>query len=288
MSFVCFNGEIINKDEISIDDINRCFNFGDGLFETIRIADTKPLFLDAHFKRFFKGLAQLKIDVPEDFTPDFLEQKIVELITCNQISAGGRLKLVGFRKGSGAYRPETNSIGFLIEVFPLENNHYSTNKKGLSISLFNDLYKTPNKLSIFKTSNAITYVLASIYAKEKNFDDVLILNDKGNVIESTNSNIFISSNGVLYTPPLSEGCVAGVMRMKLINLAIANGMLVYENKMPPQHLMAADEILLTNTIQGIRWIGKYTEKRYFNSLAKKLTDALNDEVINYQKDLMES
>ena len=132
------------------------------------------------------------------------------------------MKLIGFRKGSGTYKPETNSIGFLIEVVPLEYNHFITNKKGLSISLFNDLYKTPNKLSIFKTSNAITYVLASIHAKENNFDDVLILNDQGNVIESTNSNIFISSNGVLYTPPLSEGCVAGVMRMKLINLAIAN------------------------------------------------------------------
>tara|TARA_Y100000589_G_scaffold202618_1_gene191125 strand:- start:6345 stop:6737 length:393 start_codon:yes stop_codon:yes gene_type:complete len=130
--------------------------------------------------------------------------------------------------------------------------------------------------------------MASLYASENNCDDVFILNDNGNVIESTNSNVFISSNGVLYTPPLSEGCVGGIMRMKLINLAISKGIVVYENKMPPQHLMAADEIIITNTIQGFRWIGKYKEKRYFNSLAKKLNDALNEDVFNYQKDLMEN
>ena len=100
--------------------------------------------------------------------------------------------------------------------------------------------------------------------------------------------MFISSNGVLYTPALSEGCVGGIMRMQVINLAISNGMLVYENPIQLQHLLSADEIIITNSIQGIRWIGQYKDKRYYNSLAKKLTDLLNQEVVNYQTDLMEN
>ena len=287
MNRACYNGDFIESDQISLDQVKRGFNFGDGLFETIRVGDGKPLFLKAHFKRFFKGLDELKINYTE-INPSILTSKIEELINVNNIVNGARIRLSAFRSGSGTYMPISNDLNYLIEVFPIESNFYNTNKRGLSVDLFNDLNKSYNRLSCYKTSNALLYIMASLYASENNCDDVFILNDNGNVIESTNSNVFISSNGVLYTPPLSEGCVGGIMRMKLINLAISKGIVVYENKMPPQHLMAADEIIITNTIQGFRWIGKYKEKRYFNSLAKKLNDALNEDVFNYQKDLMEN
>ncbi len=287
MNRACYNGDFIESDQISLDQVKRGFNFGDGLFETIRVGDGKPLFLKAHFKRFFKGLDELKINYSE-INPNILTSKIEELINVNNIVNGARIRLSAFRSGSGTYMPISNDLNYLIEVFPIESNFYNTNKRGLSVDLFNDLNKSYNRLSCYKTSNALLYIMASLYASENNCDDVFILNDNGNVIESTNSNVFISSNGVLYTPPLSEGCVGGIMRMKLINLAISKGIVVYENKMPPQHLMAADEIIITNTIQGFRWIGKYKEKRYFNSLAKKLNDALNEDVFNYQKDLMEN
>ena len=287
MNRACYNGDFIESDQISLDQVKRGFNFGDGLFETIRVGDGKPLFLKAHFKRFFKGLDELKINYSE-INPNILSSKIEELINVNNIVNGARIRLSAFRSGSGTYMPISNDLNYLIELFPIESNFYNTNKRGLSVDLFNDLNKPYNRLSCYKTSNALLYIMASLYASENNCDDVFILNDNGNVIESTNSNVFISSNGVLYTPPLSEGCVGGIMRMKLINLAISKGIVVYENKMPPQHLMAADEIIITNTIQGFRWIGKYKEKRYFNSLAKKLNDALNEDVFNYQKDLMEN
>ena len=287
MNRACYNGGFIDSDQISLDQVKRGFNFGDGLFETIRVGDGKPLFLKAHFKRFFKGLDELKINYSE-INPSILTSKIEELINVNNIVNGARIRLSAFRGGSGTYMPISNDLNYLIEVFSIESNFYNTNKRGLSVDLFNDLNKPYNRLSCYKTSNALLYIMASLYASENNCDDVFILNDNGNVIESTNSNVFISSNGVLYTPPLSEGCVGGIMRMKLINLAISKGIVVYENKMPPQHLMAADEIIITNTIQGFRWIGKYKEKRYFNSLAKKLNDALNEDVFNYQKDLMEN
>jgi branched-chain amino acid aminotransferase len=287
MNKVCYNGDFIENDEILLNHVKRGFNYGDGLFETIRVSNGKSLFLKAHFKRFFQGLDQLKIDY-SNTSSLFLSQKINELIHLNNIHEGGRIRLSAFRSGEGSYSPTSNLLSYIIEIFPLDDNLYTTNVKGYAVDLFNDLKKTYNNFSLYKTSNSLVYVMASIFAKENNFDDVLILNELGNVIESTNSNIFISSNGVLYTPPLAEGCIGGIMRMKLINLAISKGIVVYENKMPPQHLMAADEILFTNTIQGIRWVGKYKDKRYFNSMAKRLNDALNEDIFNYQTDLMES
>jgi len=196
--------------------------------------------------------------------------------------------LSAYRSGDGAYLPNSNVISYLIEASPIVDNLYITNDIGYTVEIYNEIVKNFNKFSLYKTANSLVYVMASLFAKENNLDDVFILNDNGNVIETTNSNIFISSNGVLYTPPLTDGCIGGIMRMKLINLAISKGIVVYENKMTPQHLMAADEILFTNTIHGIRWVGKYKDKRYFNTMAKKLSNALNEEVFSYQKDLMEN
>ena len=130
--------------------------------------------------------------------------------------------------------------------------------------------------------------MASVYADKNNLDDCLMVNSKGNIIESTNSNIFIVSNKVLYTPPVSEGCVGGVTRMNLINLLVKNKVVVYESNLNAQHLLSADEILLTNTVSGISWVSSFKNKRYFNKIGKKLIKDLNNEILNCQADLKES
>ena len=108
--------------------------------------------------------------------------------------------------------------------------------------------------------------------------DVLLINSKGGIIESTNSNLFIVSNVVLYTPPLTDGCVGGTMRMKIINLALENNIKVYECGISPQHILSCDEIILTNAIQGVKWVSSYRTKRYFHKIADKLISFLNTDV----------
>jgi branched-chain amino acid aminotransferase len=135
--------------------------------------------------------------------------------------------------------------------------------------------KSLDQFSKFKTINSLLYVQAAIYANQNNFNDSLILNGEGNIIESSSSNVFIASNGVLYTPPLDDGCVGGIMRMNVINLAINNGIKVYEYSLKPQNLLIADEVFLTNAIKGIEWVGGFQNKRYYNSLSRKIIDFLN-------------
>ncbi len=118
--------------------------------------------------------------------------------------------------------------------------------------------------------------MASIKAQERQLDDLLISNDVGGILESSSSNLFVVSNGVLYTPGLEEGCLAGTMRMQIINLAIRNNIRVYESNILPQNLLVADEIFLTNAISGITWISGYRTKRYFNNTSKRLIHLLNE------------
>ena len=139
-----------------------------------------------------------------------------------------------------------------------------------------DMKKQKNFLSNYKTKNGLMYVMAAIAAREKNLDDLLLSNEKGGILESSNSNLFVVSNGVLYTPSLDEGCLAGTMRMQVINLAIHHGIKVYECTILPQNLLAADEIFLTNAIRGISWVGGYRTKRYFNVISRRIQAYLND------------
>src|SRR5690606_38340675 len=103
---------------------------------------------------------------------------------------------------------------------------------------------------------------------------MLILNSEGFLCESLSSNIFIWYQKTLYTAALSEGCIAGIMRRVIIEMAQENGIEVVEAQISPEILHEADELFLTNAIHGIHWVMGYKNKRYFNHLSKKLQDKL--------------
>ncbi|ASS48767.1 MAG: hypothetical protein A3D31_06510 [Candidatus Fluviicola riflensis] len=274
--FVNNNGKIMSNTGPTIMAGNRGYTYGDGLFESLRILNGKVLNMEQHFNRLIEGSKVLKMRFPSFYTPEFFEGHIAELIKLSKIEEGGRVRLSIDRIGGGTYLPDVNEVSYFIEVYPMENNLFGLNAKGLEVDLYQDIKKTKTPLSNFKTKNGIIYVLAAIAAKEKGLDDMLLTNEKGQILESSHSNIFVVSNGVLYTPSLADGCLAGTMRMQVINLALKNGLKVYECPILPSNLLVADEVFLTNAVRGITWIGGYRTKRYFNTTARKIVAFLND------------
>ena len=135
----------------------------------------------------------------------FFEDKIVELLQKSGITEGGRCRISLDRSMGGTYAPESNEVEYFIEVYTLDSNFFSLNPRGLEIDLFTQVKKPKTKLSNYKTKNGLIYVLAAITAKEKGVDDLLISNHTGGILESTSANLFVVSNGVLYTPGLEEG-----------------------------------------------------------------------------------
>ncbi|TSJ47741.1 aminotransferase class IV [Fluviicola chungangensis] len=275
--FVNNNGKIISNTGPSITAGNRGYTYGDGLFESIRVMNGKAINLSHHFSRLSEGAKVLKMRLPAFYTTEFFQQQVDELIQLCKITEGARIRLSIDRLGGGTYLPDTNEVSYFIEIYPIENNLFSLNSKGLEVDLYQEIRKTKNILSNYKTKNGILYVLAAISAKEKGLDDMLITNDNGQILESSHSNIFVVSNGVLYTPSLSDGCLAGTMRMQVINLALKNGLKVYECPILPSNLLVADEVFLTNAVRGITWVGGYRTKRYFNTTARKIVAFLNEE-----------
>ncbi len=275
MLYVNNNGEVLDNAGYTIRTGNRAFLYGDGVFESIRIINGKTINLENHIVRMLEGAKRLKMRPPSFFTTEFFAEKIDELIAKSGIVAGGKCRISLDRSIGGTYMPEANEVEYFIEVYPLDNNQFELNAKGKEVDIYMDLKKAKTPLSNFKTKNGLVYIMAAITAREKGLDDYLITNNNGVILESTNSNLFVVSNGVLYTPGLEEGCLAGTMRMQIINLALENNIKVYECNILPQNLLVADEIFLTNAIQGISWVSGYRTKRYFNTTARKLVELLN-------------
>jgi branched-subunit amino acid aminotransferase/4-amino-4-deoxychorismate lyase len=274
--YINHNGVILASAANAVMLSNRSFRYGDGLFESIRIANHRPQFLKEHIQRLHTGMKVLKMQPHPLLNEQFLEAAILELAQKNNINAGGRVRLTIYRNDGGLYTPDTNEVSYFIEADRLDESNYMLNPKGFTIDQYAEFKKQQHILSNIKSANSLLYVMASINKKQLGLDECLLLNDKHYIIEGISSNIFAVKNGVLYTPPISDGCVDGVMRKKIIEIAQANRIAVYEISIMQNVLLGADELFLTNAVNGIRWIVAYKQKRYFNNTSKKLIDKLNE------------
>ena len=275
MLYVNNNGSVLAGDAPTILPGNRAHLYCDGVFESIRIINGQPLNLENHILRLLAGARAIHMRPSASYSTAFFEAKILELCELSGISEGGRCRLSLDRISGGAYLPDANDATYYIEVYQYEVNHFELNARGLELDIYQEMKLQKNLLSNFKTKMGLPYVMAALNAKSKGLDDLFLTDYRGQILESSSCNVFIISNGVLYTPGLEEGCLAGTMRMQIINLALANGIKVYESALLPQHLLAADEIFLTNAIRGVNWVGGYRTKRYQNNISRKLVVLLN-------------
>jgi len=277
--YCILNGHLISVYEPSVAFNNRAFRYGDSLFESIRTCNNKLMFLRDHITRLKLGMTVLRMNVPAEFNTENISEQIIQLLKHNTHAPNARVRLTVFRNEGGFYTPETNDISFLIESTELTGG-YQLNQKGFWVDTYSDIKKSVNKLANIKTGNALLYVMAGLAKQSMRLDDCFIINENGIICESINSNIFLVKNGTMYTPPLSDGCVAGVMRKQIMALATLNKILVFETSITDYTLSNADEVFLSNSIGGVLWVGQYKQKYYTNKMAVFFNEKLNQLTIN--------
>lgn len=271
-----FNGTIISEDATVLTK-NRAFLYGDAVFETVKIINNKILFLEDHYFRLMSAMRVVRMEIPMNFTMEFLEEQILSIAENNQVIDSARARITVYRNDGGYYLPQNNSVSYLIHAVGLENKAYTIENKRYEVDLYKDFYITKQLLSSVKTTNKIINITGSIYANENGLDNCLLLNDSKNVVEALQGNIFMLQGNKLITPPISEGCLNGVMRRQIISLAkkIEN-IEVIEGVISPFDLQKADELFITNVIKGIQPITQYRKKEFSTNMAVKLVDKLNE------------
>ncbi|MBA4316945.1 MAG: aminotransferase class IV [Flavobacterium sp.] len=271
-----FNGTIVSNDT-SLLTQNRAFLFGDAVFETVKIVNAKILFLEDHYFRLMSSMRVVRMEIPMNFTMEYFEEQILALATAKDSVLSARARITVYRNDGGYYLPQNNTVSFLINVETIDNTLYSINQGEYVVDLYTDFYVARQLLSSIKTTNKIINVTASIFANENGLDNCLLLNDSKNVIEALQGNIFMLKGNTLITPPVSEGCLNGVMRRQVLALArkIEN-LEVVEEVISPFDLQKSDELFITNVIKGIQPVTKYRKKEFTTNLATILVQKLNE------------
>jgi branched-subunit amino acid aminotransferase/4-amino-4-deoxychorismate lyase len=275
--YICLNGDFLKANEPCFVSDTRAIRYGDSLTENIHAYATDPQFLHLHLARLTENMRAFSMEVPAYFTVDNLRGLIVRLLNKSRIFSGALIRLTVFRNQNHPMIPVRQDISFFIENEALQHDRYVLNEKGLNAEICHTYKKTAGNLSHIHKANAILFLLAGIQHKSNNATAVILLNQLDRMVETLNSNIFLVSGSSFFTPGVDQGCIPGIMRRVIIDLAGNEGFSINDqSNLTPGALYDAEEVFITNAIQGIQWIGAYGQTRYFNKTAKLLTVKLNE------------
>lgn len=271
-----FNGKLFNEDDHILDAKNRGLQWGDAVYEELRVLSGEVIFLEEHYLRLMSSMRILRMEIPMNFTMEFMEEEILKTVLKEDLKVTKRVKFTIFRNSENDDALANNSISFLVTASILPNPFYILEENEYEVELFKDFYKNASMLSNLDTTNKILNIVGRIYAQENDYQDCLVLNEQKQVIETLNGSIFLIQKNVIKTPPLTDGCLNGILRRKLIEIVSKiEGYEFQELSISPFELQKADELFTANAIDGIISITKYRKKSYSNSVAKNLIGKLN-------------
>lgn len=270
MESLVFNGKYFDEGSLLVSANSRGLRFGDGLFETLKCLNGRIEMIDEHFARLWKGLGILKFKLSPHFTPDKLQEEVLTLLKKNGHLANARIRIAVFRGDGGLYDAVNHIPNYLIQTRALPEDSITWNSNGLILGIYTDIKKSPDILSNLKHNNFLPYSMAALHAKEQKWNDAVLLNTHNRICDSTIANIFLIKHGVIYTPALSEGCIAGVMRKHIIKELTAFDYQVEETELTVDDLLSAEEVFLTNSIYNMRWVQHIGDKTLTNALTAKI------------------
>lgn len=274
---VNFNGAILENEAVFLNEKNRGLRYGDAVFETIRVNAGQVLFWEDHYLRLMASMRILRMEIPMEFTMEFLEDKIFDTLEKNDLSHKvARVRLTVFRKDGGLYTPQDRGVDYIIEPGEVAQPFYQLSDQDYEVELFKDHYMAPGLLSSVKSNNRSLNVLAGIFASENDYHNCLLLNTDKKVVEAINGNLFLVKGNTVKTPPVSDGCINGVMRKTLKDIIDkTDDLTLEEGSISPFELQKADELFITNVVSGIVPVSKYRKKNFEKEVSKKLLGRLN-------------
>ncbi len=262
MRYVNVNGRLYKETSANVPYNNRSFRFGFGLFETMLLIENAIQLKEHHWDRLFSSMDKLGFTTPELMTIDWLEEEVLRTVKKNKLEKLCRIRLQVYAGRGGLFDGQYPWSEFVIECQPVDPSLLQLNHTGLITSYAENLMKSADSIANYKSSNAMIYSLAGRQALAKKIDDMIMLNTDKNAIETTIANIFCISKNDIYTPPLSEGCVSGVMRKYVISELIKKGFKINEEPFTRSFLKNADAVFATNAIRRVKWIASIDNTEY--------------------------
>lgn len=238
-----------------------------GLYETLLYREGRLQRADLHWQRLLKGLKQLQFKLPDHYHADYFTDQVQRLVRANGLEQLARIRLQVCARD---IRLPKDPV-FYIESFPLDPSIVTYNTEGITAGILEPYRKPLRPDSNLKLSHNTYAAPAAAAVLQQGWDEVLLRNEKGNICESAIANIFLVVDKEIITPPLSEGCLAGVMRAWLMPRLSAAGYTLREAPVTEEMLLRAEELFLTNSIRPLRWVGRLQNR----VLGKQISAAIH-------------
>lgn len=213
---------------------------GLGVFETLLCEKQKVFFFREHYQRFVHGCDRYIL--PKPVASKNIRQILAQLLQQNKIK-DGRVRFAAWRKGS--------DLHFSVAVFPRKAFSESVYRRGFAACLYPRALNRPSQLHKIKSLDYGFFLKAYEFALKHHYEEAILLNSEGHIIEGSRSNIFFVKDRKLFTPSLSTGCLNGTTRQAVLKVAKAIGIKTANVESGVLDLQNSDEAFLTNSLVGI-------------------------------------
>ena len=286
---VYFNGMLKHEHEVSPWTLDRSYLYGEGLFETMKATRGFIPFLAEHLHRLFRGLDLLRM--PIDLSASKLEFSLYQTLHHNRLKdAYLRLTLSRQNKEIGNF-DAGDTVNLVVVAKALDKVAKKLYEDGASAKVIEDFRISPDPLCQVKSTNYLRNLLAQRMAKEGGFDEAILLNAAGNLVEAATSNLFVFDGEKILTPSLSEGALPGVTRRVVLELLEKNYLGFEERPLKVSDLLTAQEAFLTSSLKEVLPLTRVNDKPIGRGVPGKETEriaALFNEEKQYRIESFES
>jgi len=258
--FASIDGKLVPGAEAKVSAFDNGFAFGDSVYETLRTYAGRPFVLGRHLARIRRSAARLSFEIS---VPDSELRARVDALLAAAQNAESYLRLIVSRGvGDLSYnfdRVRGPTVVMLVKPWePYPEEHF---RQGIPVSLVSIRRNPKRSLDpAIKSSNLLNNVLATMEAQRKGAFEALLLNERDEIAEGAGSNVFVGKGGVLRTPPLTAGILAGITRELVFELGKQLGIDVREQPLHADDLLAADEAFITSTLKEVTPISRVDDR----------------------------
>ncbi len=234
--------------------------YGRGVFTTLAVYDSQPFLWSKHWQRLSAHAAKLDID-HTGCTEKSVGEAVKKLIAVNQVKDGRTRVTLLARSGGGFWKPKPASSR-KTDLLIMTGDPHRISQHGLSLAVSPYRINTFSPLAGIKSLNYLEHVLSREEARSRDFDEAVVLNERGEIVSATTANIFWAKNGTVHTPSLATGALAGITRECVIDVAGKHFIPLVEGVYEMGDLVDADEIFLTSSGIGVAPVTTFDFRRY--------------------------
>jgi aminodeoxychorismate lyase len=274
---IYLNKVMLEATKARVAPVSSAMLYGRGVFTTVAIYNSKPFLWPKHWQRLEDHAKRLKVDCG-GMTERSVGEAVTKLVAVNQVRNGRARVILLARSGRDAWKPRKEDAR-KTDLLIMTSEPQKVSSAGMSLAVSPFRFNTFSPLVGIRSLNYLEQVLSWEEAQARDFDEAVMLNERGEIVSAAMANIFWVKDGTLHTPTLNTGAIAGITRGAVIELAGKQYIPMIEGVYELGDLVEADEIFLTSASLGVAFVNTFDFRQYSlaaASICTRLSNALKD------------